>query len=303
MPEVSIIIVSWNTRTLLGECLESVSRGTAASNVEIIVVDNGSTDGSQDLVRQRFLHAHLITNVSNVGFARAVNQGAAASGGRYLLLLNSDAQLMPSTLPLLVDLAATHPRAAVVGPRVCHPDGSFQTSHARFPTLWQEALVLSGLGRLYCGAWYPSRGPDADPHPLVVDYVSGACMLVRRDAWLEAGGLDEGYFMYAEEVDLCYAVRLKGWQVWYHPEARAIHVGGASSGQQPSHSEAELYRSRVRFFRKHYGRRKAAVLKWQIYAFTGIKMCVHGVLRGLSGGRFGRPVVRLRHLARVLADA
>ena len=163
--------------------------------------------------------------------------------------------------------------------------------------------MLTGLGRLLHGQWYPSHGPEEDKGPQIVDYVEGACMLVRREAFEEVGGLDESYFMYAEEVDWCYAMRDRDWQVWYQPAARVIHLGGGSSQNRRPQREADLYRSRVQFFRKHHGDRAAWLLKVQIYGLTVIKLFVHRLLCLVTGGRHGRPVVSLRHLAMSLRNA
>jgi N-acetylglucosaminyl-diphospho-decaprenol L-rhamnosyltransferase len=300
--DLSIIIVNWNTRDLLIQCLQSVYDTTSNLDLEVVVVDNASTDGSQAVVRQQFPHIHLISNRENVGFARANNQAMRASKGRYALLLNSDALLLANAVQVMISLAEANPRAGIIGAQLLNPDGSFQASHAPFPNLWQEFLILSGAGRMLYGHWYPSRGPQEDQGPQMVDYVEGACMLVRREAFEDVGGLDEGYFMYAEEVDWCYAMREKGWQVWYQPAAQVTHLGGGSSRSRRTRREADLYRSRVRFFRKRYGDRAAWLLKLQIYGFTAIKIAVHGPLRLVSGGRYGRSVVSLRYLAPVLRE-
>jgi N-acetylglucosaminyl-diphospho-decaprenol L-rhamnosyltransferase len=300
--DLSIVIVSWNTRDLLTQCLESVYAMVSDLSLEVIVVDNGSTDGSQAMVRQRFPHIYLISNQENVGFARANNQAMRLSKGRYALLLNSDALLLGNAAQVMISLAEANPQAGIVGAQLLNPDGSFQASHTPFPNLWQEFLILSGAGRMLYGHWYPSRGPQEDQGPQMVDYVEGACMLVRREAFEDVGGLDEGYFMYAEEVDWCYAMREKGWQVWYQPAAQVIHLGGGSSQSRRTQREADLYFSRVRFFRKRYGDRAAWLLKLQIYGLTAIKIAVHGLLRLVSGGRYGRSVVSLRYLAPVLRE-
>ena len=303
MPDVSIIVVNWNTHDLLAGCLNSVAASAGELDLEIIVVDNASTDGSQAMLQQTFPHARLIANVENVGFARANNQGLAACQGRYALLLNSDALLTANALQAMLDLAESEPHAGVVGAHLRNQDGSFQASHSPFPNLWQEFLILSGLGRLLYGRPYPSRGPEENRGPQVVDYVEGACLLVRRAAFEQVGGLDEGYFMFSEEVDWCYAMREKGWQVWYEPAARVIHLGGGSSRNRQPQREGDLYRSRIRFVRKHYGITAAWLLKAQIVGFTAVKSVAHGLLRLASGGRYGRQVVSLRHLAVQLREA
>jgi N-acetylglucosaminyl-diphospho-decaprenol L-rhamnosyltransferase len=300
---VSIIIVNWNTRELLTQCLQSLHDTMSSLTLETIVVDNASTDGSVEMVRREFPQTRLIQNTENVGFARANNQAMALSGGRYMLLLNSDAIAMPGAIQSLLTLADAEPRAGVVGAQLLNPDGSFQASHTPFPTLRQEFLILTGLARLLRGRWYPSRGAEEERGPQVVDYVEGACLLARRQAVEEVGGLDEEYFMYAEEVDWCYAMREKGWQVWYQPAAKVIHRGGGSSQNRRTQREGDLYRSRVRFFRKHYGDTAAWLLKVQIYGLTAVKFFIHRLLCLVSGGRYGRPVISLRHLAIDLRNA
>jgi N-acetylglucosaminyl-diphospho-decaprenol L-rhamnosyltransferase len=302
MSDLSVVIVNWNTCQMLADCLDSIEATVQDLALEVIVVDNGSTDGSQAMVNERYPHVCLIQNEENVGFARANNQAVSVSMGSYALLLNSDAVLLDGAVQAMIDLAETKPRVGIVGAHLLNPDGSFQASHSPFPNLWQEFLILSGVGRMFLGRWYPSRGPDVDRGARKVDYVEGACLLVRREAYAEAGGLDEGYFMYAEEVDLCYTMRERGWQVWYQPAARVIHVGSGSSGNRRTKREADLYRSRVRFFRRHYGDRAARLLRVQILGFTAVKCVVHGLLARISGGRHGRPIVPLPDLAAQLRD-
>ncbi|RME97163.1 MAG: glycosyltransferase family 2 protein [Chloroflexi bacterium] len=296
-PTVAAIIVNWNTRDLLAECIESLRRHTADLNLHIIVVDNASTDGSVEMLRRNYPDVQVIVNTKNVGFARANNQAMQQSAADYFLLWNSDAFATPGAVQSLLQLAQSQPRAGLIGAQLRNPDGTFQASYTPFPGLWQEFLILSGLGRLLFGNAYPSRGPETEKGPQVVDYVEGACMLVRREAFEQTGGMDEGYFMYAEEVDWCFALKRAGWQVWYQPQAQVTHLGGASSTGRRTHREADLYRSRVRFFSKHYGPRKARQLKTLIFVLTAVKNLVHGLLRFFSRGRVGRPVVSLKHLA------
>lgn len=301
MPRATVIIVNWNTRELLVRCLESVASTTGDLDLETIVVDNGSTDGSPEMLRARFPQVRLLANRENVGFGRAVNQAAAATDSPYLLLLNSDARLLPGALQSLLRVAESRPRAGVVGARICNPDGTVQASHVSFPTLGREFLVLSGFGRLLFGPWYPSHGPRKNRHPQAVDWVSGACILARRTAFEAVGGFDEGYFLHGEEMDLCYRMQANGWSVWYQDEAKVLHEGGGSSrGGDRSSIELHLYRGRLRFFVKHRPAWEARVLHAQILVFGLVKIIFHGALRRLSGGRRGRLVPAWRQLTRAL---
>ncbi|MBN1571036.1 MAG: glycosyltransferase family 2 protein [Acidobacteria bacterium] len=296
LPDLSIIIVNWNTRNLLVECLNSLYGNAPSLSYDIWVVDNASSDSSVGLIETAFPKVHLITNSANKGFARANNQAMHASQGRYMLLFNSDAMATHGAIQALLDLAVTQPRAGIIGARLINFDGSFQASYTPFPNLWQEFLTLTGLGRLIYGRWYPSRGPEEDKGPQQVDYIEGACLLVRREAFEQVGGLDERYFMYAEEVDWCYSMKQSGWQVWYQPAAKIIHHGGGSSRQRKSQREAALYRSRVRFFRKHHGNLSAVALKTIVYGTVAVKIPYHGTLRRITRGHCGRHVTSMAEL-------
>ncbi len=288
---LSIVIVNWNTCALLAQCLASIYANVSGTDFEVIVVDNASQDDSVTMVKRDFPQVRLIENDENVGFTRANNQAMAVSGGRYILLLNSDAVVLSGASEGLLALAESHPQAGLVGAQLLNPDGTFQASYTDFPTLWREFLILSGLGRLLYSPHYPSHGPEEGRGPRQVDYVEGACLLVRRQVFQEMGGFDEDFFMYAEEVDWCYRMRQAGWEVWYAPQVRIVHHGGASSRKKRTSAEAQLYRSRVMFFRKHYGPRPAEVLRGMIMGLTLLKRCWHELLRWASGGRRGRPVV------------
>jgi N-acetylglucosaminyl-diphospho-decaprenol L-rhamnosyltransferase len=297
--DVSVVVVSFNTRELLARCLESVGAEAGRRSVEIVVVDNGSSDGSAAMVGERFPAVRLIENGANLGFAAAANRAIRSSRAAYVLLLNSDAALDPGSLAALLERADATPRAAIVGARLAHADGRFQASHAPFPTLFVEALILTGVGRLLHGPWYPSRGPQESGVARAVDYVPGACLLVRRAAIEAVGLLDEQYFMYSEEVDWCYAMKRAGWQVWYEPRASAVHRIGASS-QRSQQREALLYRGRVRFFRKHYGNAAATRLKLLILGVTAAKIVAHRGWELMAGGRRARQVIALTDLVAAL---
>jgi len=298
--ELSIIVVNWNTRQLLSECLQSLYNTISGLSFDVYVIDNASTDDSLVMLAADFPSVQVIRNIENVGFPRANNQAMRVCQGKYFLLINSDAVALPDSIQVMYELAESQPLAGMVGAHLLNSDGSFQASHTNFPNLWQEFLILTGIGRMLLGSWYPSQGPQEVKGPQVVDYVEGACMFVRAEAYRQVGGMDEGFFMYAEEVDWCYKLKKGGWQVWYHPEARIIHHGSASSKSRLTQREGDLYRSRVRFFRKHYGFLPAALLKILIYGLTVVKFLVHKIIFTMSRGRYGRSVISLNDLSRKL---
>lgn len=295
-PRAAIVIPSWNTRDLLGACLQSIADTCAGTDTETIVVDNGSRDGSPDLVRERFPGVRLIQNTENAGFARACNQGIAATTAPYVLLFNSDARLEPGSLQALLSRVEAQPRCAIVGALIRNADGTFQASFSDFPSLRQELLMLTGLGRLLYGRWYPSHDAGEQRGALPVAWISGAAMLVRRVAIEQVGGFDERYFMYAEEMDLCCRCVRAGWQVWYEPAAVVLHLGGASSRSQPAQREIQLYSSRVRFYGTHSGVWHARAAAAMIVAITALKGPLHALVRRVSGGRHGRTVAPPRAL-------
>lgn len=290
IPRAAIVVPSWNTRDLLAACLQSIADTCAGIEAETIVVDNGSRDGSSDLVRERFPGVRVVQNTENAGFARACNQGIAATTAPYVLLLNSDARLLPGSLQALLARAEAQPRCAIVGALIRNADGTFQASFSDFPSLAQELLMLTGVGRLLYGPWYPSHEAGEQRGALSVAWISGAAMLVRRAGMEAVGGFDERYFMYAEEMDLCCRCVRAGWEVWYEPAAVVLHLGGASGRSQPAQREIQLYSSRVRFYGTHSGVWHARAAAALIVAITALKRPLHAVLRRASGGRRGRSV-------------
>ncbi|MBK9050667.1 MAG: glycosyltransferase family 2 protein [Chloroflexi bacterium] len=186
MTDVSVIIVNWNTRQLLADCLDSLIKTADGLSLEYIVVDNGSTDGSQAMLAEQYPQVRLMANQENVGFGRANNQGDGWGTGRYALLFNSDALATPGFLQRLVALADANPKVGMVGAHLLNQDGSFQASHTRFPTLWREFLILSGLGRKLYGYYFPSHGPDEAKGQQKSGLCGRACMLVRLEAYRQA---------------------------------------------------------------------------------------------------------------------
>lgn len=277
-PDVAIILVSWNTRELLLACLESLQASIGTLTAEVVVVDNGSSDGSVEAIRTRFPEVKLIANGRNLGFAGANNQGMRASTGRYALLLNSDTIAPLGSIERLVRFADARPRAGMVGGLLLNPDGTFQYSFADFPTLASELLSASGLGERLIARSFPSYSPARSHRSCRVQVIPGACMLARRSAFEQVGLMDEGYFMYSEEPDWCLRMDRAGWETWYVPEAPIIHYGGQSTRQVRHEMLRALYRSKVRFFRVHYGTPQAAILCAALVVILYTRWLMRGVV-------------------------
>jgi len=260
MTDLSIVIVNWNTSALLRGCLRSIYGQASTPSLEVLVVDNASLDDSVAMVRREFDQVRLIEISTNLGFAAGNNLAFPLAEGAFILLLNPDTVLTDGTLCALVDMARTHPEAAIIGAQLLNTDGSLQTSCGIYPSIWSEIpLVRSlaeGLDRLSLGSNH-----RAEPDIRSVDWVSGACLLIRQEALQAIGPLDESYWLYTEETDWCYRARRVGWDVLLAPSARVYHLARAASGQRFVFSMLHFYQSRVRFAHKHYGAAHAAALQ------------------------------------------
>ncbi len=259
---LGIVIVHYNTPSLLRGCLESLRSCTVAHRV--VVVDNASpSPEGVEMVRREFPEVELVVNGENRGFARANNQGIAAltppspapggSGVRAVLLLNPDTVVRPNAMETLVAFLEGHPRAGAVAPRLLYPDGTLQENAFRFPTLWQSFFDTFPLhGRLLRSRLNGRYQEMYGEEPFTIDHPLGACLLLRAEALEQVGLLDEGYFMYVEEVDLCYRIKQAGWEIYHVPAAEVVHYGGQSTSQMAERMFVELHRSRFRFFTRHY---------------------------------------------------
>ena len=247
--DVSIVIINWNTRELLLDCLASVNQTTAGCTVEVIVVDNGSSDGSPQAVRQQFPQVTLIENTENRGFARANNQAFTHATGRYLLLLNSDARLTGEALKNMVAFMDKTPKTGIAACQYLNQDGSKQNSFDNYPTLSTELLNKTLLKTLFPEK-FPSKKRNYT-NPLEVDSVIGACMIVRAEAIKQVGTLDEDYFFFIEETDWCFRMRQAGWKIYHLPHIGIYHLQGQSKEKNPSKAWIEYYRSVYLFFKKH----------------------------------------------------
>jgi GT2 family glycosyltransferase len=259
IPRLSFILVNWNTRGYILEAISSIVDTVHDYRHKIFVVDNGSTDGSPEAIGEAFPQVRLIRNGSNLGFARAVNQVLAQAAGSYCVLLNSDARLMESAIKTLTAFMEENPDVGIAGGQLMNADGSRQNSIAPFPSLATE-LLNKRLLRLLLPHHYPGKERDY-PAPLDVDSLVGACIIVRRQAIEEVGNLDEGYFFFMEETDWCLRMKKQGWRISFIPEARILHLQGASASLAKAEARIEYYRSRYRFFIKWHGRGKTVLLK------------------------------------------
>ena len=249
--DISFIIVNWNTQGLLLDCIASILATVRGFEYEIIVVDNGSTDGSPAAVRQHFdTSVLLIENAENLGFARANNQALARAQGNYLVLLNSDTLLREGAISELVRFLDTHPRVALAGPAMFDEQGHLQNSFDNFPSLATELLNKSLL-RILLPKKYAGKASSGTCEPFEVDSLIGACLVVRRAAIERVGLLDEDYFFFLEETDWCLRFRRAGWSIYHVPSAQIVHLQGRSKKMRPARAWVEYYRSLYLFFKKN----------------------------------------------------
>jgi hypothetical protein len=268
MQDLSIIVVSYNTRDLLRACLRSAFEGLEPSGLrgEVWVVDNASSDGSADMARAEFPLARVIANAENRGFAAANNQAIAESDARHVMLLNSDAEVRGDALGELVRALDARPRVGAVGARLVYADGSFQHSAFRFPGFAQILLDFFPLHHRLLDSRLNGRYPRrlyAGTQPFPVDHPLGAALMARSEAIRQVGPLDGGFFMYCEEIDWCWRMHKAGWDVLCVPAAEVMHHGAGTTRKFREEMFVALWRSRFRLYEKHRGPRYTAwVRSW-----------------------------------------
>lgn len=282
--DLTISIVSHNTKSLLKDCLDSIYHNTKKYEFEVIVVDNNSEDESAEMVEQEFPQVKLIRNTENLGFARANNQAIKQSKGKYTLLLNSDTIVISDAIVKIVNFMDTHPEAGVVGCRKLNPDLTVQPSVTVLPNIWTvffrffrfKRLLPSPKQRRFMGRFFgPILGKTINSYlgwysdnkageARIVDFVTGACFLIRRETINDVGLLDEKFFMYLEDDDWCVRIKRKGWQIYIHPDARIIHYGGENLRPGFSAFSLEHCKSRYYYFEKHHGRKITFLLRFII---------------------------------------
>lgn len=276
--ELSVIIVSYNTRQLLDDCLQSLEQAVAPDGgLEIIVVDNASGDGSPQMVQQKYPHVQLVSSPTNRGFSAANNMGTAVSTGRYLLFLNSDTRISSQSLIQPLHYLQTHPTAGAITVQLVYPTGQRDPdNHRGFPTPWNALCHFSGLNRLFprnprFNGYFQSYLDFNQTHP--VEVIAGSFMMMPRPLFEQLGGWDETYFFYGEDIDLCYRIHQSGHHIIYYPHVEVIHYKGASSGlrketaeiaKPPKETRVRVAKESVRamkiFYRKFYSQKYPRVL-------------------------------------------
>jgi GT2 family glycosyltransferase len=262
--EVSILVVSFNTRDVLRECLLSVYREADSLRVQVIVVDNASIDGSAAMIEREFPEVELIRNKINLGFGPANNLGFKSVRGRYVVLLNSDAFLTEGSLRRSVEHMNDNPRAGLGGGRLIGRDGSWQPSARMFPTVLADLIVHSGLAARFPRSRFFGRADRTwanEMEAAEVDWVPGAYSIIRSEVLVTTGLFDPRFFLYYEEVDLCMRIKQNGYSIWYWPDIAVVHIGGDSSRQirsvemSPIGGQLILWRMRsmLLYYRKHHG--------------------------------------------------
>ena len=303
MIDVSVVVVSYNVRELLGRCLRSLAAAAPGRTLEILVVDNGSSDGTVETVQREFPDVTLIANAANRGFTAANNQATAVAHGTTLLYLNPDTEVRPGALEAMLAHLEEDPHVGVVGPRLSFPDGRTQSSRRRFPTPL-TALVESTIVQRWWPAcpvldWYYVM-ERSDEETQDVDWLYGACLLVRRDVIETVGAFDERFFMYSEEVDLCRRIRDRGWRVVYVPAARVVHYEGRSSEQDLARRAQNFHESKCRYVEKHFGPSVGRALRIFLLAQTSLDLAEEALKLAL-GHRVDLRRERVRNLAQVVA--
>jgi len=267
--DMSIVLVCWNNKAYLDPCLKSLYEGGLKSTFDVIVVDNGSTDGSQQMLAEKYPDVKLIQNAGNVGLGKASNQGIEATNGRHVLLLNNDTLVNGPALDVLVEYLDAHPEAGATAGKLLNPDGSFQSGFAPFSTLLEEFLIVTHIGELLWTG-YPSHGDSNQIKS--TGWMSSACLLVRRAALDRIGLLDESYFIYGDEADLQYRLNKAGWKVIFLPNSSIVHFGGRSMDRWKRRKM--VYRGKMMFYKKNYGFISTFLLRLLFFVMSLLKLLV-----------------------------
>ena len=296
--DLSIVIVNWNTRDLLRDCLQSVEAGSGSLKLEVLVVDNASRDASAEMVRAEFPRVHLIENNENLGFAAGNNVALKKAVGRFVMLLNTDTLVHGSVLAEAVAWLGAHPDVGVIGPRVLNSDGSVQPSCSAFPSLKFLTMQAFGLTRIARWDKYRMTGWDRSSEQNV-DVISGAAMFVRREAMDDVGLLDEAFFFYGEETDWCHRFGRAGWKLVFVPIPEVTHFGGGAVGKLNHKRDVMMTEGTTRLHRKHGGL-AAGMICFAILCFHNLSRALLWSVLSLTNRKGARG--RAGHFLSVAAD-
>jgi GT2 family glycosyltransferase len=277
--KLSIVIICWNDLKVIGTCLQSIFNNTHNLEFEVIVSDNGSTDGSVEYIREHYSSVRIVENKANLGFAKGNNAGIRVAEGEYILILNPDTIIHDGSLDRLVAFADKHSEAGAFGCRVLNPDGSYQVSARLFPTLrryWMSALYLRRLRFLSSFFEFEEYASWSGETERVIDWQSGCCVLFRGDLLHRLGGFDEQFFYHFEEVDLCRRVWNAGYSIVFTPDPTITHLGGQSVSRFPIRFQIEKHRSRYRYFYKHFGPEAARQCRLLSIAWVRVRQAGYG---------------------------
>ena len=295
-PPLDAVIISYRCEELLRDCLGSLRDHPASGGMTVRVIDNASDDGTAEMVRREFPEVGLIVAPRNIGFAAASNLAIRGSATPYVLCLNPDTRVTPGALDRLLDLMEEHPEVGVSGCRLELPSGRFDYAAKRaFPTPLSALGHFTGLGlRRQSGILAAYLAPEIDSGP--VDAINGAFMLFRRSALDQVGLFDEGYWMYMEDLDLCYRFAQAGWITWYEPSATVIHIKAGSSGtvRSPKLNYAFHY-GMFRFYRKHYAATRGMLVSAAVYAGIAVKLALSVTYAAVRGPGRGPARPQKRH--------
>ncbi len=281
---LSIIIVNWNVEVFLAECLSSIFSHLGEQETEVIVVDNASTDESVEMTRQRFPQVKLITNRDNEGFARANNRALMTMKGDLALLLNPDTVVQDGTIPRMIRFMRENRNVGILGCRIINPDGSPQPSAFSFPTVIDDIILGFRSNLFFTGRIANRVGrriQHAADHPLTVDWVTGACLMIKQKTIQEIGPMDDNLFLFAEDLDWCLRARRRGWKVVYLPSACIVHYGGESAKKNLQVKICSFYFRRLYLAQKYRGRLSLLILKAVSFVELLAKMVIVRMKRNM----------------------
>ncbi len=299
--DVSVIIVSYNVSSFLQQCLQSLYQPHSKYKFEVWIVDNASTDGSQQIIQSQFPEVHWIQNQQNLGFATANNQAIVKSQGRFIWLLNPDTVLVNDALAPLVEFLDKNPQTAACGSRLLNPDGSLQPSCYPFPTLRREFWRLFHLDSILRISSYPMQQWNINHHH-EVDNIQGASLLVRKSFLDQVGFLDNSFFMYTEEVDLNYRLKKAGWKNFWIPRSEIIHYGGQSTKQNQTEMFLQLYKTKIQFFQKHYGQTTKWIYKLILFVSAVTRIAISPLLFLIPDQKFGNQKILVKNYRHLLTN-